>query len=186
MKFLFVGLGNIGTEYDQTRHNIGFMAMDALAEKYNVKFELKRLAYHASFRLKGKEIHLIKPTTYMNLSGKAIQFWLTHEKIPIENLVVITDDLALPVGKLRLKQQGSHGGHNGLRNIEEVLGTRQYNRLRFGIGDEFSKGKQVDFVLGKFSESEKSTVWLKLDKVIEMFETFALQGVQKTMNFFNE
>ena len=183
---MLIGLGNIGPEYDGTRHNIGFEVVDALAKKYNASFTLQRLAQHAEFTWKGRPVHLIKPTTYMNLSGKAVSYWVKQEKIAPENWVVITDDIALPVGKLRLKKQGSHGGHNGLRDIESVFGSSQYNRLRFGVGNDFPKGKQADFVLGRFSTEDHLVVEAKIAKSIDLLESFIWQGVDKTMNFFNE
>jgi len=183
---MLIGLGNIGPDYDNTRHNIGFEVLNALAHKYGASFTLQRLALQAQFTYKGRTVHLIKPTTYMNLSGKAVGYWTKLEKIAPENWVAITDDIALPVGKLRLKKQGSHGGHNGLRDIEAVLGTNQYNRLRFGVGSDFPKGRQADYVLGRFSTEDHLVVEAKIARCIEMLESFIWQGVDKTMNFFNE
>jgi peptidyl-tRNA hydrolase, PTH1 family len=186
MKFLVLGLGNVGTEYHETRHNVGFMVLDELAKQEKVDFSLERHAYVASFKHKGHSVFLVKPTTYMNLSGKALSFWMQAEKIPIENVMVIVDDLALPVGKLRLKPKGSSAGHNGLKHIEETLGSDNYNRLKFGIGSDYPKGRQVDFVLGRFSEDHKAEVNLKIGKVIDMIKAFVTQGLQVCMNFYNE
>lgn len=183
---MLIGLGNIGPEYNNTRHNIGFDVLDALAAKHGASFSLKRLALHTEFTFKGRTVHLVKPTTYMNLSGKAVGYWTKLEKIELENWVVITDDIALPVGKLRLKKQGSHGGHNGLRDIEAVLGNNLYNRLRFGVGNEFPKGRQADFVLGRFDTEDHLAVEAKMTRTIDMLESFIWQGVDRTMNFFNE
>lgn len=186
MKYLIVGLGNIGPEYAFTRHNVGFMALDRLAAQENLRFEMDRLAFHAEWKYKARNIHLIKPTTYMNLSGKALSYWMKQLQVPVENILVITDDIALPVAKLRLKPKGSAGGHNGLKDIEEKLGTQVYARLRFGVGDNFSKGRQADYVLGNFSEDEMIQVVEKLDKSIDIIKSFCFQGLEKTMNFFNE
>ncbi|MGA0559619.1 aminoacyl-tRNA hydrolase [Larkinella sp. VNQ87] len=186
MKFLIAGLGNIGPEYMLTRHNAGFMVVDRLAAQYGFSFSLNRLAYTAEWRHKGKVIHLIKPTTYMNLSGRAVSLYLKQLGIPAENLLVITDDKDLPFGKLRLKPKGSPGGHNGLRNIDEVLGTQEYARLRFGIGNDFSKGRQVDFVLGQFPEDEMVVLPQHLDRAGDAVISFCTSGLQHTMNFFNQ
>ena len=164
MKFLIAGLGNIGAEYAFTRHNVGFMVLDRLAAQNNLSFRTERHSYVTELKYKGHQLILIKPTTYMNLSGKAINYWLQAEKIPIENLLVISDDIALPFGKLRMKPKGTHGGHNGLRNIEEILQTSVYPRLRFGVGDAFFKGRQIDYVLGKFNDSEMAEIIERLDK----------------------
>lgn len=185
MKYLIAGLGNIGNEYDSTRHNIGFMVLDSLAKDKDLKFEQDRLVFKTSFRFKGKEFHLIKPTTYMNLSGKAVKYWMDKLKIPKENILVITDDISLPTGKLRLKPKGSAGGHNGLKNIEELLQTNVYARLKFGVGDDFPKGRQADYVLGKFPEKEMIDVDLSIGKAKEVITSFALQGVPNTMNQYN-
>ncbi len=185
MKYLIVGLGNIGIEYENTRHNIGFMALDNLAKEKGLSFEQDRLVFKTSFRFKGKEFHLIKPTTYMNLSGKAVKYWMDKLKIPKEKVMIITDDISLPNGKIRLKPKGSAGGHNGLKNIEELLITNEYPRLKFGVGGDFARGKQVDYVLGKFSEDQMIDVNLSIDKVKKMIPSFALQGLEKTMNEFN-
>ncbi len=152
MKYLITGLGNIGDEYDGTRHNIGFRVLDALAKASNTAFEDKRYGFVAHTRVKNAELVLLKPSTFMNLSGNAVRYWLQQEKIPIENLLVIVDDLSLPVGAIRMKTSGSDGGHNGLKNIAQMLGTEKYNRLKFGIGNDYPRGGQVDFVLGKFNK----------------------------------
>ncbi|MBR3940497.1 MAG: aminoacyl-tRNA hydrolase [Bacteroidales bacterium] len=185
MKYLIVGLGNIGSEYEDTRHNIGFMVLDRLVKGTDCKFELSRHAYTTEMRYKGRTLLLIKPTTYMNLSGKALNYWMKTEKIPIENVLVIVDDIALPVGTIRIKKKGSAGGHNGLGNIEETLGHANYARLRFGIGDNFSRGRQIDYVLGKFTSEELITIDPQIDKACEAIKNFAAMGIDKTMNFFN-
>jgi peptidyl-tRNA hydrolase, PTH1 family len=186
MKFLIAGLGNIGPEYELTRHNIGFLVLDQLADQYKAGFKLDRLAEKAEFRHKGKTLHLIKPTTYMNLSGKAIAYWLQDLKISKENLLVIVDDIALPFGSLRLRTKGSSAGHNGLKNIEELLAGQEYSRLRFGIGNEFSKGQQVDFVLSNFSQDEFTKLPEVMKKANEMVLSFCLQGAAKTMTAYND
>jgi peptidyl-tRNA hydrolase, PTH1 family len=185
MKFLVAGLGNIGPEYENTRHNIGFTVLDALAGASSISFGTDRLASVAEVKFKGKTLILIKPTTYMNLSGKAVNYWMQAEKIPVENLLVVTDDLALPFGTLRMKGKGSDGGHNGLKDIQTVLGTDSYARLRFGIGSEYSKGKQVDYVLGKWSKEEEAGLPLRVEKACEMIKSFAAAGLQNTMNQYN-
>jgi PTH1 family peptidyl-tRNA hydrolase len=185
MKYLIVGLGNIGSEYKKTRHNVGFMAVDKLAASKGVTFETKRYADIASFKHKGRAIHLIKPSTYMNLSGKAVRHWLTELKIEIENCLVIVDDLALPLETLRMRKKGSDAGHNGLKNIQELLQTQNYPRLRVGIGDAFSKGKQIDFVLGEFDKNEAAALPLILDKIEEMTLSFCSIGIDRTMSQFN-
>lgn len=184
-KFLIVGLGNIGDEYANTRHNIGFKVLDFLAEKENLKFETQKLADISSYKLKGRQFILVKPNTYMNLSGKAVQFWLDKENVPLENLLVITDDLNLPFGSIRLKTKGSDGGHNGLKDIQDKLQTTNYNRFRFGISDSFSKGRQVDYVLGEWNEEEKNKLPERLRKSIELIKSFGLAGINNTMNTFN-
>jgi peptidyl-tRNA hydrolase, PTH1 family len=186
MKYLIVGLGNIGPEYALTRHNVGFMVLDRLAARENLTFSIDRLASVTELKHKGRSITLIKPTTYMNLSGKALQYWMTQNKITIENTLVIVDDLALPFGKLRLKPKGSSAGHNGLKNIESVLGNDIYPRLKFGIGSEFSRGRQIDYVLGQFQENDFAELVIKLDKAIEMILSFCTLGIAPTMNFMNE
>ena len=185
MKFLIAGLGNIGAEYELTRHNIGFLTVDQLAEKFNVSFETDRLAVKCTFKYKGRSIHLIKPTTYMNLSGKAVNYWLSFLKIPKENLLVVTDDTALPFSKLRMREKGSDAGHNGLKNIELVTGGNDYPRLRFGIGDNFPRGQKVDYVLGNFSQQEFEQLPKAIDKACEMILSYASIGIERSMNFFN-
>ena len=186
MKYLIVGLGNIGPEYELTRHNIGFLVLDRLADKEGIAFDSSRLAFKAEFKYKGRHIHLIKPTTYMNLSGKATNYWMKELKVPKENVLVIVDDLALPYGNLRMRAKGSAAGHNGLKNIEELTGGNNYARLKFGIGDDFSKGKQVDYVLSNFSEGEFAELPLKMDKAIDMIYGFCTIGISRTMNQFND
>ena len=186
MKYLIAGLGNIGSEYALTRHNIGFLVLDRLADNQKISFKTERLADHAELKYKGRQLHLIKPNTYMNLSGKAIAYWLQELKIPKENLLVIVDDLALPFGSLRLRQKGSAAGHNGLKNIELLLGGQDYSRLRLGIGDHFSKGQQVDFVLSQFTKEELKGLLEIMDKSIEVIYSFATIGIERTMNFFNK
>jgi PTH1 family peptidyl-tRNA hydrolase len=185
MKFLICGLGNIGEEYRYTRHNIGFMVLDRLAEKGNASFTVSRLAYHAEIKSKGRTLILIKPTTFMNLSGKAYSYWLKDSGLTVEQSLVITDDLALPYGKLRIKAKGSNGGHNGLGNIQEVLGSDAYPRMRMGIGDAFSKGHQVDFVLGEFSKEEKKELEAYIDRAADAVLSFVSIGLERTMNTFN-
>lgn len=184
-KFLIVGLGNIGNEYANTRHNIGFDVVNAFALKNNGIFKLDRLAYVAEVKWKGKFFICILPTTYMNLSGKAFKYWLDKEKIAVENTLTILDDLALPIDKLRLRPNGNHAGHNGLRDIELMLGNNNYPRLRFGIGNNFPKGMQADFVLSQWSSTEIPVVKLKIEKCIEVIENFATIGIEKTMNLVN-
>ncbi|MGA1226115.1 MAG: aminoacyl-tRNA hydrolase [Tamlana sp.] len=184
-KYLIVGLGNIGEKYDNTRHNIGFRVLDYFATQENLTFETQKLGDVATYKLKGRTFIFLKPNTYMNLSGKAVLYWLTKEKIPLENLLVITDDLNLPFGSIRLKTKGSDGGHNGLKDIQEKLNTTQYNRFRFGISDAFSKGKQIDYVLGEWTDEENSKLKERLDKSVELIKSFALSGVNNTMNTFN-
>lgn len=186
MKFLIVGLGNIGMEYDVTRHNIGFDVADAFVIKHDGKFALDRHAFVAECKWKGKTFVVIKPTTYMNLSGKAMKYWLDKEKIPVEHSFTIVDDLALPIDTLRVRPGGSAAGHNGLKNIELILQTQQYPRLRFGIGNKFGKGQQVDFVLGKWTPSELPVVKEKILKSVEIIESFAAQGIERTMNLYNK
>lgn len=190
MKYLIVGLGNVGAEYEGTRHNIGFMVVDemvrqARAANDNVSWSLERRAYRTELRLKGRTLVLIKPTTYMNLSGEAVRYWLQAEKIPVENLLVVVDDIALPLGTIRMKKQGSGGGHNGLGNIEASLGHNSYCRLRMGVGSNFSRGKQIDYVLGKFSEEERAELDPKIEKACEAVRCFATQGADRAMNMYN-
>lgn len=186
MKYLIAGLGNIGPEYKNTRHNIGFDVLDQLAKEYSVEFQLEKQAYKATFKFKGRIFVMIKPTTYMNLSGKAIQHWMTSEKIPIDNLLVVTDDIALDIGKLRMKKKGSAGGHNGLKHIEQTLASSQYTRLRFGVGNDFPQGRQIEYVLGKFTEDEKIELSSLIDISCEMIISFAAIGADRTMNQFNK
>lgn len=192
MKYLIAGLGNIGEEYARTRHNIGFDVADALATSLKKEeeggtrlFTTDKLAMINFSRFKGKQIVIIKPTTYMNLSGKAINYWLQAEKIPLEHLLVVTDDLALPFGTLRMKKKGSDGGHNGLNNIAEVLNTTEYSRLRFGIGSDFSKGKQVDYVLGKWNPEEEEKLKERIQTSVEMIKSFIGIGIDRTMSAYN-
>ena len=185
MKYLICGLGNIGPEYEATRHNIGFMVLDSLAKKYEVKFDSDRFVFRTEFKFKGRTIHLIKPTTYMNLSGKALNYWMKELSISVENVMVITDDIALPFGKIRIRASGSNGGHNGLGNIQEILGSDQYPRLRFGVGGDFSKGKQIDYVLGSFNSGEAAELPIFIDKACEAVLSFSTLGLPKTMNVFN-
>ncbi len=184
-KFLIVGLGNIGSEYDNTRHNIGFEVLDALAKEKEISFASGKLGALSSFRYKGRTFILLKPATYMNLSGKAVRYWMTKEKIPTNNLLVICDDLSLPVGALRLKSKGGAGGHNGLQNIQDMLGSATYPRLRFGIGNKFSKGKQSDFVLGEWKEDEREIVAKRIPRIVEAILSFGTAGINNTMNNYN-
>lgn len=185
MKFLIAGLGNIGAEYELTRHNIGFLVLDQLADQQNCHFASARLADKAEFKFKGRSIHLIKPSTYMNLSGKAVAYWLQGLNIPRENLLVIVDEIALPYGTLRMRTKGSAGGHNGLKNIEETLGDQNYSRLRFGVGSEFNKGQQVDYVLSNFSQEQFGTLPPLIKKANDMILSFCTLGPEKTMSLFN-
>ena len=186
MKYLIACLGNIGVEYDDTRHNIGFKIADRLAKDLEASFSTGRLAQTAEMKFKGKTLLVIKPTTYMNRSGKAVKYWLQQEKIPIENLLVVNDDIALPLGTLRLRKQGADGGHNGLTDIIDKLGTNVFCRLRFGLGDDFPRGRQVDFVLGKWKPSEEPIVDEKVDEAVEIIKSFVTQGVDRTMNLYNK
>ncbi|ADB39171.1 aminoacyl-tRNA hydrolase [Spirosoma linguale] len=186
MKFLLVGLGNIGPEYALTRHNAGFMVLDRLAAQNDFSFSMTRLAYTAKWQHKGKQLFFVKPTTYMNLSGKAVSYYMKQENIPIENILIITDDKDLPFGKLRLKPKGSPGGHNGLKNIDDILGTQEYARLRVGIGNNFSKGRQVDFVLGQFPEDELIQLPDYLDRAGGAALSFCTMGIQMAMNNYNQ
>lgn len=184
--YLIVGLGNIGIEYMFTRHNIGFMALDEMAKELELKFTEVRYGSMTQFRYKGKNIYLLKPNTFMNRSGKAVDYWIKNLKVPLENLLILVDDLALPLETLRAKPKGSAGGHNGLKSIEETLNTNQYNRLRMGIGDNFHKGNQVNYVLGKFSEPEMEKMNGILTRTQEIIIHFCLEGIDKTMNKFNQ
>ncbi|MCK0107753.1 aminoacyl-tRNA hydrolase [Flavobacteriaceae bacterium S0825] len=184
-KYLIVGLGNIGEKYQNTRHNIGFKILDFFASKETLVFETVKLADRANYKLKGRSFIFLKPNTYMNLSGKAVKYWLEKEKIPLENLLIITDDLNLPFGTLRLKTKGSDGGHNGLKDIQEKLNTTKYNRFRFGISDDFGKGRQVDYVLGEWTAEENEKLEERLNKSVEVIKSFGLSGMNNTMNGFN-
>ncbi len=186
MKYLVVGLGNIGSEYAQTRHNIGFKVLDALAEASNISFTTDRYGDVALLKHKGRQITLLKPSTYMNLSGKAVRYWMEALKIPQENLLVISDDIAIPFGSLRMRMKGSHGGHNGLRNISELLGNEAYCRIRFGVGGEFARGHQVDYVLGEWSDEEREALSERLKLFGDAILSFATAGVQHTMNAYNK
>lgn len=185
MKYLIVGLGNPGTQYDQTRHNIGFDIVDAFAKEVKSSFQTDRLCEKAEVKFKSRNLILIKPTTYMNLSGKAVQYWLQKEKIPIERLLVICDDLALPFGKLRLKGKGSDGGHNGLKDVQNVLQTSVYSRLRVGVGSDFSKGRQSDYVLGKWSDEECKQLVERMSLGLEFIKSFSTIGLEMTMSSLN-
>ncbi len=186
MKYLIVGLGNIGAEYRDTRHNIGFKVLDAFAKASNLVFEDRRYGFVARTSVKGRDMILLKPSTYMNLSGNAVRYWMQMEKIPLENVLVVVDDLALPFGTLRLKAQGSDAGHNGLKHIAVTLGTQNYARLRFGIGNDFPRGGQVDFVLGEFEEEDLKTMDERLAAAVEIVKSFCLAGITITMNQFNK
>lgn len=184
MKYLIAGLGNIGPDYEQTRHNIGFMVLDAFAKASNAVFEDRRYGFVAEMRLRNKSLILLKPSTFMNLSGNAIRYWLQKEKIENENLLVVVDDLALPLGTLRLKSKGSDAGHNGLRHIQELIG-QDYPRLRFGIGNDFPRGAQIDYVLDRFSEEEQKLLPARIELAVDMIRSFCLAGIQITMNQYN-
>jgi len=184
-KYLIVGLGNIGSEYQNTRHNIGFKILDYLAKKESLNFETQKLGALTTYKFKGRTFILLKPSTYMNLSGKSVLYWLTKEKIPIENLLIITDDLNLPFGSLRLKNKGSDGGHNGLKDIQDKLNTTKYNRFRFGISNEFSIGRQVDYVLSEWSAEEEENLSERLEVSFELIKSFGTAGINNTMNTFN-
>ena len=185
MKYLIVGLGNIGPEYEDTRHNSGFSVLDAFAKASNIVFENVRYGGMVEVKLKGRTLLLLKPNTYMNLSGKAVNYWMQKEKVVLENVLIVVDDLALPFGVLRLRGKGSDGGHNGLKNINAFLGTMEYARLRFGIGNEFSKGQQIDYVLGQLTEEEKMKMPVLLDRAVEIIQSFVLLGTPKTMSLYN-
>jgi PTH1 family peptidyl-tRNA hydrolase len=185
MNFLIVGLGNIGAKYESTRHNIGFKALDFVAEQASAFFIEERYGEISSFKYKGKNIFLLKPNTFMNLSGSAVRYWLTKLKIDIKNLLVITDDLNLEVGNLRMKKNGSDGGHNGLKNIQKTLSTNQYPRLRIGVGNNFPKGKQIDYVLGKWTEEEHTILDQKMEIIKDMVLSFCFAGIDNTMNKYN-
>lgn len=187
IKYLIVGLGNIGPEYHESRHNIGFMTVDALAKANNAPpFIDKRYGFTTNFSVKGRQLILLKPSTFMNLSGFAVRYWMQKENIPLENVLIIVDDIALPLGVLRLKGKGSDAGHNGLRHIATTLGTQEYARLRFGIGNDFPRGGQVDYVLGQFTEEELKTIDERLTSAGEIIKSFCLAGINITMNQFNK
>ncbi len=186
MKYLIVGLGNIGDEYADTRHNIGFIVADALAAEGNAVFRTDRYAAMTKLSVKGRTLVVIKPSTYMNLSGKAIRYWMQKEDIPRENLLVIVDDLALPLGAFRLRTKGSDGGHNGLISIIEHLESTEFSRIRFGIGNNFAKGRQVDYVLGRWDADETKILIPRIKEAVEMIKSFVLIGPERTMNFFNK
>jgi peptidyl-tRNA hydrolase, PTH1 family len=186
VKYLIAGLGNIGPEYKNTRHNIGFQILDTLAGESNIAFSDKRYGFIGNYNHKGRTFLLLKPSTYVNLSGRAVNYWLQKEKIPVENLLVLVDDLALPFGTLRVKAKGSDGGHNGLHNISEILGRNDYARLRFGIGDNFHPGFQVDYVLSEWTEDEKKQLPEKIEICIEIIQSFGTIGIERTMNFYNK
>jgi len=184
-KFLIAGLGNIGAEYAHTRHNIGFDVLDYFVAKHGGSFHTDRLADVAQLRFRGRSLICIKPSTYMNLSGRALKYWMDKENIPLSNILVIVDELAIPLSKLRLKSKGGNAGHNGLKSLEEILGTTEYPRLRFGIGNGFPKGAQVDYVLGRWSEEEKPVVRRKIEKCSEAIESYVVAGLELTMNTLN-
>jgi len=185
MKYLIAGLGNFGIDYANSRHNIGFDVVEKLAADKNAVFTSGRYADKAEFKFKGKTFILIKPTTYMNLSGKALKFWIEKENIPLENVVVVTDDLNLPLGKLRIRKNGNDGGHNGLKNINEVLQSNEYKRLRFGVGNNFQVGKQVDFVLGKWDKTEAPIVANNVTRAAEAVTSIIMEGIERAMNLYN-
>jgi PTH1 family peptidyl-tRNA hydrolase len=185
MKFLIVGLGNPGKEYEETRHNIGFKVVDEMARELGATFTLDKAAFRAEAKFKGRTIILIKPITFMNLSGKAVNYWLQAEKIELQNLLVITDDIALPFGKLRMKGKGSDGGHNGLKDIQAVLKTVEYTRLRFGVGNDFSKGRQADYVLGNWSKDEQLALPERIQTATEFIKSFSFVGLDLTMTTWN-
>ena len=186
MKYLIAGLGNIGPEYKNTRHNIGFQILDALAEASNISFNDKRYGFVAEYKYKARTFILLKPSTYVNLSGRALHYWLKKENVPIEKLLVLVDDLALPFGTIRVRAKGGSGGHNGLENINLVLGRNDYARLRFGIGDNFHQGFQVDYVLGEWEKEEQKELPEKIESCIEIIQSFGTIGTERTMNFFNK
>jgi PTH1 family peptidyl-tRNA hydrolase len=184
-KFLIVGLGNIGSEYVNTRHNIGFKILDFLAKKEGLSFETVKLGSLAQYKYKGKTFLLLKPNTYMNLSGKSVKYWMDKENIPLENILVITDDLNLSFGTIRIRKKGSDGGHNGLKNINLVLNTQEYTRFRFGISDEFKKGQQIDYVLGDWDDTEKEKLPERLELASEIIKSFGTAGIENTMTTYN-
>lgn len=185
-KFLIVGLGNIGPDYVDTRHNIGFMIADKLAGETNATFSSCRYGDMAKARVKNCELLILKPSTFMNLSGVAVRYWMNKEKLPLQQLLILVDDIALPFGTIRIREAGSEGGHNGLKSISEHLGTRNYARLRFGVGNEFAQGRQIDYVLGEFSQDEKKLLPDKIDKAVEAVKAFCLSGAAFAMTHFNK
>ena len=185
MKYLIVGLGNLGDEYDLTRHNIGFITLDHFAKKFNIKFVIKKNALYTSVKYKNRILHLIKPSNYVNNSGKSVNYWMNKLKINTENTLVILDDISLPFGKIRIKKNGSDGGHNGLKSINESLNSKNYNRIRFGVDNNFSPGKQSQYVLSKFSKNENKTLELEIESCIDAILSFCTVGVDRTMNKFN-
>lgn len=184
-KFLVVGLGNIGEEYAETRHNIGFKILDSLSTEEAFTFETAKLGDVGTFKIKGRSIICLKPSTYMNRSGKAVKYWMEKENIPLENVLVITDDINLSFGTIRLKTKGSDGGHNGLKDVQQYLLTTNYNRLRFGVGSDFGKGKQIDYVLGEWNQEEKDALGERYERVNALIRSFVLSGVNRTMNEYN-
>ncbi len=185
MKYLIVGLGNIGSEYENTRHNIGFKVLDSFAKVSGTSFSSGRLANVAEAKFKGRTLVLVKPTTYMNLSGKAVNYWLQQEKIPLERMLIVADDIALPFGTIRLKGKGSDGGHNGLKDIIQTVGHSKWPRFRFGVGSDFGTGRQVEHVLGEWSSEEEEKMPERLEKSVEVIRSFSTIGLERTMNFFN-
>lgn len=186
MSFLIAGLGNIGEEYNETRHNIGFKIADELAQLNKTNFSLERLAFFAEYRSRGKNIYVIKPTTYMNLSGKAVRYWMNELKIPQQNILVVLDDLAIPFGSIRIRMKGSDGGHNGLKDIDATLGNGNYARLRFGVGADFTKGRQVDYVLGKWNTEEMKTLNERVKVACEGINSFMFEGIERAMSKYNK
>ncbi|WP_282142739.1 aminoacyl-tRNA hydrolase [Cellulophaga baltica] len=184
-KFLIIGLGNIGPEYAQTRHNIGFKVLDKFAQQEDLNFETAKLGDVTTFKIKGRSVLLLKPSTYMNLSGKALHYWMEKENIPLENVLVITDDINLDFGVIRVKTKGSNGGHNGLKDIQNTLNSSNYNRFRFGVGADFGKGRQVDYVLGKWNDDERAAIPERLERSAEVIKSFVLAGITITMNQYN-
>ncbi|MCF8303371.1 MAG: aminoacyl-tRNA hydrolase [Bacteroidales bacterium] len=185
MKYLIIGLGNVGGKYEKTRHNIGFMVVDTIAEQAKAAWQIDRHAYIAKVKFKGRTLILVKPTTLMNLSGKAVKYWMDKEKVPVEKTLIITDDIDLEMGKLRLRPKGSGGSHNGMTHIIETLGTNEFPRLRFGIGSDFAKGYQVEYVLSRFSKSEIKEIEPRIDLAIEIVKSFVTVGINQTMNEYN-
>ena len=184
-KFLIIGLGNVGDSYRNTRHNIGFKILDALTSASNISFEPNRYADTSKLKIKGRNVILVKPTTFMNLSGKAVNYYLQHEKIKPENLLILTDDIALPFGTLRMRTKGSDGGHNGLKHIIQTLNSTKFSRIRFGVGNEFSRGKQIDYVLGQWTDEEEPELEGRIETTIEMIKSFVMVGAAQTMTLFN-